>query len=58
MSLWPIGYQTTAPREGHEERYSDAILANRRSRNLYEQIAGAAKWTRELLAGMLPGRCP
>ena len=54
MSLWPIGYQTSAPREQHEQLYSEGVLANRRSRNLYEQIAGAAKWTRELLAGMLP----
>ncbi|MFH0878193.1 MAG: 6-hydroxymethylpterin diphosphokinase MptE-like protein [Lentisphaerota bacterium] len=55
MSLWPIGYQTGMPRGKHEEIYSDGILANRRSRTLYEQIAGAAKWTHELLSGIMPG---
>ncbi len=49
MSLWPIGYQSGTRREQHEERYSEALLAHRRSRSLYEQIAGAAKWTGELL---------
>jgi hypothetical protein len=53
MSLWPISYRSGTQRAPHEEKYSDALLANKRSRELYEQIAGAAKWTRHLLQGVI-----
>jgi hypothetical protein len=49
MSLWPASYKTNSKKAGHEERYTEAMLANRRARELYEQISGAAKWTRDLL---------
>ncbi|HBA83829.1 MAG TPA: hypothetical protein DCZ95_07030 [Verrucomicrobia bacterium] len=49
MSLWPISYRSGAQRAPHEEKYSESLLSNKRSRELYEQIAGAAKWTRHLL---------
>jgi len=49
MSLWPASYKSNARKAGHEELYSEAMLVNRRARELYEQISGAAKWTRDLL---------
>jgi hypothetical protein len=49
MSLWAAGYTTGTRRSELEARESDAMLANSRSRALYEQIAGAAAWTRDLL---------
>ena len=49
MSLWPIGYKNGTRPDLSEQRYSEALLINRRSRDLYEQIAGAAKWTAELM---------
>ncbi len=39
---------STKPRD-EEKRMSRAIFANRRSREFYEQIGGAAVWTREVL---------
>jgi len=53
MSLWPIGYKSGVKRERHEEHFSDALLANRRSRELYEQIAGAARWTGQLVRAVI-----
>jgi len=53
MSLWPGGYATGTSRSEQEERYSDAALVNMRSRALYEQVAGAASWTRDLLEDVL-----
>lgn len=58
LSLLPIGFKMHTRRDETEERYSDAVLVNRRARELYEQIAGAARWTRDLLSGVvetLPG---
>jgi hypothetical protein len=49
LSLLPIGYRMNARRNELESRYSDAVLVNRRSRELYEQIAGASRWTRDLI---------
>ncbi len=49
MSLWPEGYKTGTVRNELEQGYSDANLVMRRSRTLYEQVAGAASWTRDLL---------
>lgn len=49
MSLRPIYYAMGGnPGKEEKQRYSGAIVEYRRSRQLYEQIAGAAKWTREL----------
>jgi len=53
LSLLPIGFKMNAKRDEAEERYTDAILVNRRSRELYEQIAGASKWTRDLLIDVI-----
>ena len=52
MSLRPIGFASGTRPTLAEERLSEAILANKRSRDLYEQIAGAARWTLELLAAV------
>jgi len=49
MSLRQAYYAVGKQAERHEERLASAVLANRESRGLYEQMAGAAKWTRELL---------
>ena len=53
MSLWPISYNTTSAPVPEEQNQSEAILANKRSRTLYEQIAGAALWTRDLLVDVI-----
>ena len=57
MSLWPASYQAGVRRAEHEEHYTDLMLAIRRSRELYEQIAGSARWTREALNRVL-GQIP
>ncbi|MBN1676885.1 MAG: motility associated factor glycosyltransferase family protein [Kiritimatiellae bacterium] len=49
MSLRPATFNVQMKRQQHEERLCDSILAHRRFRTLYEQIAGAASWTRDLL---------
>jgi hypothetical protein len=49
MSLWPASYRTTATLPAGGDARADAIASNRQSRELYEQIAGAAKWTRRLV---------
>ena len=49
MSLWPSSFRSNSKKEIHERNYSDAMLAHRRARELYEQIGGAAKWTGDLL---------
>lgn len=51
MSLWPASYRTTAAPPAVGDPRTNAIASNRRSRELYEQIAGAAKWTRRLVDG-------
>jgi hypothetical protein len=49
MSLWPASYQSGTQPAGHEKQYSAELLASKRSRELYEQIGGAARWTRDAL---------
>ncbi|MBI3986559.1 MAG: DUF115 domain-containing protein [Lentisphaerae bacterium] len=49
MSLWPGAYQTRTGRSEEEASFSEGVWVNRRSRQLYEQIVGAATWTRLLL---------
>ena len=49
MSLWPSSFQSNSKKADHEQNYSDAMLAHRRARELYEQIGGAARWTGDLL---------
>ena len=49
MSLWPASYRSGTQPAGHEMRYSAELLASKRSRELYEQIGGAARWTRDAL---------
>jgi hypothetical protein len=49
MSLWPASHELSARRPEEEMRLDKAVLANRRWREFYEQIAGAAQWTRDLL---------
>ena len=49
MSLWPSSFRSNSKKADHEQNYSDAMLARRRARELYEQIGGAARWTGDLL---------
>lgn len=51
MSLWPVSYRTSATPPPRGDARADAIASNRNSRELYEQIAGASKWTRRLVDG-------
>jgi hypothetical protein len=53
MSLWPAGYALKTRRQQHEVNYTDAVMVNRRAREMYEQIAGAAAWTRDLLDAVI-----
>lgn len=49
MSLWPVAYELASkPQEG-ERHYSESERNLSRSRKFYEQTAGAAKWTRQLV---------
>lgn len=49
MSLRPICFQMGAKPPPQEQRLSQAIQLHRRYREFYEQVAGAAKWTRYLI---------
>lgn len=49
MSLWPAAYELATSRQAHEKQMSDNELAFSRARRFYEQVAGAAKWTAELV---------
>lgn len=53
MSLWPISYQTSGVATPTEKSLGEAVTANKRSRILYEQISGAALWTRDLLVSVI-----
>lgn len=53
MSLWPVSYRTNTGKAENEKGVSEAVFVNKRSRELYEQIAGAAKWTRDLLENVV-----
>lgn len=53
MSLWPASYQSATQPAGHERQYSAELLATKRSRELYEQIGGAARWTRDALRNVV-----
>ena len=53
MSLWPSSFQSNSKKTEQERHYSDAMLAHRRARELYEQIGGAARWTGDLLRQVL-----
>lgn len=44
MSLWPIAYELSEIAAQNEERFD-----GNRMRHFYEQVAGAAKWTRQLI---------
>lgn len=50
MSLWPAAYELAAKPQAHEQHYGSESERNlSRARRFYEQIAGAAKWTRQLI---------
>lgn len=49
MSLRPISFKMNAKQQKEDKHYSEAVHAIRRSRELYEQIVGAASWTRGIL---------
>ena len=53
MSLWPASYQSATQPAHHERRYSAELLTMKRSRELYEQIGGAARWTRDALRNVI-----
>lgn len=55
MSLWPATYQAGTRPAHHEQRYAGNLLAGKRCRELYEQIGGAARWTRDALQGVIQG---
>ncbi|MEI6808269.1 MAG: 6-hydroxymethylpterin diphosphokinase MptE-like protein [bacterium] len=61
MSLWPACYGLTTCRVDHEKSYSEAVFAFKRWRQFYEQITGAAMWTRDLvrqtIADIQPVEC-
>jgi hypothetical protein len=47
MSLWPAAYALSAQSAQDEEGKGERMLG--RSRQFYEQVAGAARWTRQLI---------
>ena len=47
MSLWPASYWSGTQPASHEKRYSAELFASQRCREMYEQIGGAARWTRD-----------
>lgn len=49
MSLWPASYGLTTRRVEHEQSYSAAVFAFKRWRQFYEQMSGAAMWTRDMV---------
>jgi hypothetical protein len=50
MSLWPAAYELAAGTQEKERHYGSESERNlSRSRRFYEQTAGAAKWTRQLV---------
>lgn len=49
MALRGVYYTQQGNPESHEAGLSEQSQANHRSRTLYEQVAGAAGWTRDLL---------
>jgi hypothetical protein len=50
MSLWPAAYELASKPQESERHYSSESERNlSRSRRFYEQTAGAAKWTRQLV---------
>jgi hypothetical protein len=49
MTLRRVYYALDAKKEEHEEKYTEAVYANRRSRRLYESIAKASSTTRDML---------
>ncbi len=53
MSLWPASFKINAKPSPEEERLSETERVFRRVRELYEQTAGSAKWTRDLLKNAL-----
>lgn len=49
MTVRPVAFAIASQYSAEEKRYSNAIVANRRSRSLYENIEGASIWTRTLI---------
>ncbi|MDD4734541.1 MAG: DUF115 domain-containing protein [Kiritimatiellae bacterium] len=54
MSLWPAFYEFSAHQNDHEESTVESQSETfHRFRKLYEQVAGASKWTRDALDQVL-----
>lgn len=58
MSLWPACYWFASRKSEHEKTYSETVFTYKRWRQFYEQIAGAAMWTRDIVKQTIAGLGP
>jgi hypothetical protein len=49
MSLWGAAYELAVKPQDFEKKFGERELVLSRAKRFYEQVAGAAKWSRELI---------